>query len=100
MGTAAFVSMTNMGGGGIFVPLRVGINPTLDRISRDTVTWKVESFAAINGKDQGLKINKKVAGAEGGACHFFYYSLLAAAEELAEAPSFILRAVSCLPTIR
>ena len=48
----------------------------------DTVAWKVESFAAINGKDQGLRINKKVAGAEGGACHFFYYNLLAAAEEL------------------
>ena len=34
------------------------------------------------GKHLDLGFNKKVAGAEGGACHFFYYNLLAAAEEL------------------
>ena len=93
--------ITSMGRRGAFWPsAEWRFIQFLTEYYRDTVTVKFESYAAINGKDQGLRINKKVAGAEGGACHFFYYSLLAAAEELALAPSSILRAVSCLPTVR
>ena len=68
--------------GAFWSPAERGYIRLLIEYHRDTVAWKVGLLATVNVKDSRLKTNKKVARAEGGSCHFFYYSLLAAAEEL------------------